>query len=238
MELAYNILGAFLLLLAILAPGIIPTVINATFGSGRRSSVFNNIFILFGFATVSYGVLAVIYHLAKIEFPLPILGTDFQIPLSQISGEESSPSSSYSNFNWVTSLDDIAWATMISLGIVYVWMIIYRNRLVEKGLRAIGATNHFGEKDSWTNIHSRPEVKGKFAVVRDLTHKMIYTGWILEFSEYDNFRELFMSKVEVHDFDHKLVAISQTAYAGLRNDSILINFYSTERRIQSAVSST
>ncbi len=135
-------------------------------------------------------------------------------------------------------MDDIAWATMISLGIVYVWMIIYRRRLVEKGVKSIGATDHFGEKDAWTNIHSRPEIKEKFAVVRDLSSKLIYTGWIEEFSEYDNFRELFMSKVEVHDFDHKLISISQFAYVGLRNDSVLINFYSTEERIQSAVSHT
>ena len=242
-ETVYNILGALFLVLAILAPGIVPTAINATFGSGRRSPVFNNIFILFGFATLSYGILAVIYHYAEIEFPLPILGTDFQVPVSetectvQIPSGESKPDGTYSDFNFVTSLDDIAWATMISLGILYVWMISYRRRLLERGLKAIAATNHFGEKDSWTNTHSRPDVKGKFAVVRDLTHNMIYTGWILEFSEHDTIRELFMSKVEAHTFDHNLVSVSQTAYVGLPKDSVLINFYSTERRIQSAVRS-
>ena len=135
-------------------------------------------------------------------------------------------------------MDDIAWTTLISLGLVYSWLIIYRNRLAEKGLKAIAATSHFGEKDAWTSLHSRPEIKIKFAVVRDLANKLIYTGWITDFSEYDTFRELVMSKVEVHDFDHKLVTVSKTAYVGLRNDSVLINFYSTERRIQSAVSHT
>ena len=232
-----------MLILAILVPGILPTAINAVFGSGRRSTVFNNIFILFGFATVSYGLLAVIYNWLEIEFPLPILGTDFPFSVSetecpvQTTDGESKQSNLFSSFSWVRSLDDIAWTTLISLGLAYPWLIIYRRRFAERGLRAIGATNHFGGKDAWTSLHSRPEIKEKFAVVRDLANKLIYTGWIEEFSEYDTFRELVMSKVEVHDFDYNLVTVSKIAYVGLRNDSVLINYYSTERRIQSAESS-
>ena len=243
-EFAINFLSTLLLILAILAPGIVPTAINALFGSGRRNSVFNNIFILFGFATISYGILAVIYYWLEIEFPLPIIGTDFQVPVSETESPVQTPDGEskqinlFSGFSWIGSLDDIAWATLISLGLMYVWLIIYSKRLVEKGLKAIGATNHFGENDVWTSIHSRPEIKEKFAVVRDLANKLIYTGWIEDFSEHDTFRELYMSQIEVHDFDHKLVTVSKTAYVGLRNDSVLINFYSTERRVQSAVSNT
>ena len=53
-----------------------------------------------------------------------------------------------------------------------------------------------------------------------------------------HFVNCICQSVEVHDFDHKLVTNSKTAYVGLRNDSVLINFYSTERRVQSAVSNT
>ena len=82
-QFAINFISSILLILAILVPGILPTAINAVFGSGRRSTVFNNIFILFGFATVSYGLLAVIYNWLEIEFPLPILGTDFPFSVSE-----------------------------------------------------------------------------------------------------------------------------------------------------------
>ena len=243
-QFAINFISSILLIFAILVPGILPTAINAVFGSGRRSSVINNIFILFGFAAVSYGLLAVIYNWLEIEFPLPILGTDFPFSVSeteypvQTTDGESKQSNLFSSFSWVQSLDDIAWTTLISLGLAYPWLIIYRKRLAERGLKAIGATDHFGGKDAWTSLLSRPEVKEKFVVVRDLANKLIYTGWIEDFSEHDTFRELVMSSVEVHDFDHKLVTKSNTVYVGLRNDSVLINFYSEERRIQSAVSYT
>ena len=77
-EILFALISAMFLIFAVLAPGLIPTLINGILGSGRRSNVFNTISTVFIFVTLSYTLLAVIYHHKEIEFPLPILGSDFQ----------------------------------------------------------------------------------------------------------------------------------------------------------------
>ena len=82
------------------------------------------------------------------------------------------------------------------------------------------------EKYLWTRLWSDNEINQKFVQVRDLTNKVITTGWVKSYSEYDSFRELYLKKVQVHDFDHKLITEADTAYLGLKNESVLITFYS------------
>ena len=241
-EILFALVSAMFLIFAVLAPGLIPTLINGILGSGRRSNVFNTISTVFIFATLSYTVLALIYHHAKIEFPLPIVGSDFQ---SDETGSTSTTpktvsevalgsTGTFQEFSLIESLDDIGYATLISLGFLLIWMIIFRKRYIGQLFLLLKLTNHFIEKDLWTRIWSDNEISQKFVEIRDLTNKIITTGWVKSYSEYDSFRELFLKKVQVHDFDHKLITEAETAYLGLRNESVLITFHSEERRIESA----
>ena len=242
-EVLVEIVSAIFLIFAILFPGIIPTWINGIFGSGRRSSVFNTVSTLLIFATLSYCILAVIYNWIGKEFPLPILGTDFQISSSEAEFQtqtldpKSESGGAIKDFNLIESLDDIAWATLISMVLLCFSLIIYRNRLIAKGLAWFRLTDHYGEKDLWTNLLTRRKKWLKFVRITDSVNKLIFTGWVEEFSEYDNFRELFLSDVEVYDFDFFLVSKSETTYLALPNNNIWIDFLTHERRIQSADSS-
>ena len=245
-EVLVEIISAIFLIFAILFPGIIPTWINGIFGSGRRSSVFNTITTLFIFAALSYCILAVIYNWIGKEFPLPILGTDFQISSpetesqtqTQTSESKSESGGVIESFNLIESLDDIAWATLISLGILCISLVIYRKQLIVKGLHFIRLSDHYGEKDVWTNQQTKAIREKCFVRITDTTKRLIFTGWVTEFSEYDNFRELLLENVEVHDFDYFLVSKSDSTYLSLPNDNIWIDYFTEERRIQSASSTS
>ena len=241
-EIIFALVSAMFLIFAVLAPGLIPTLINGILGSGRRSNVFNTLSTVFIFATLSYTLLAVIYHHAEIEFPLPILGSDFQILETGTASNElktevnmvSGSTRSLQEFSLIESLDDIGYATLISLGFLIIWMIIVRKRLIRILFYWLRLTDHFIEKDVWTKIWSDNKNNRKFVQIRDLTNRIITTGRVLLYSEYDNFRELYLKSVQIHDFDHNQIAEAETAYLGLYNESVIITFHTEERRIESA----
>ena len=78
-------------------------------------------------------------------------------------------------------------------------------------------------------------IKNKtFIQAIDNKNKRYYTGWVREYSEYDNFRELLLLEVEIHDFDFNLIAKAPLTYVGLPKDSTTILFLTRERRIRNA----
>ena len=218
----YGILFALLQVILILIPGMVAAMLNGSFGSGRRSNTFNTLFVSLGYASISYCLLAVIYHGNGIEFTIPIFMIDPET------------FGTLQSVNLIETLDEIVLATLISLVMVSIWLLIYRHRYIVRVLRRIGLTSHFGEKDLWTDVLTHEIKTRKFVQVRDITTKYIYTGWIEKFSEYDNFRELYLIDAETHDFNHKYISKSKTAYIGIPNTGIVINFFSEERRIKDA----
>ena len=235
-EITVGLISSMFLVLVFLLPGLLPTWINGTFGSGRRSTVFNTITSLFIFSSMPYAILAIIYEWVDKEFPLPIWGTNFQKfttesqDLTQTLGSNSI-FLAIEDFNLYESLNAIVWSMLISLVLLWFGLIIYRYRFIAKGLNWARLTEHFGEKDVWTNQLTHGTEGQKFVRLTDSIRKLHFTGWIEEFSEYDDFRELSLSDVEVYNFDNVLVSKSETTYLSLPKDNIWMDILSQERRI-------
>ena len=239
-EFIFGIVSAIFLIFAVLSPGLVPTSISGTFGSGRRGTVVNSISTLFIYATLSYLTLAVIYDKIDKEFPLPILGTDYQSSIiksddqTQNTSSESVTSGILESFNFIESLDDIAWAILIAILFLWFELIIYRNRYIARLLIWLRLTEHFSERDLWTRLLTRGFSRRKFVKITDTAKRLVFTGWVEGFSEYDDSRELHLSEVEVYDFDDLLVSKSETTYLALPKDSIWIDFLTVKRRKQDA----
>ena len=239
-EITVGLISSMFLVLVFLLPGLLPTWISGTFGSGRRSTVFNTITTLFIFSSLPYAILAIFYEWVDKKFPLPIWGTNFlkfttetETPTqTQTLGSESSFSLAIENFSLFESLNAIAWSMLISLGILCISLLVYRKRLIVGGLHYFRLSDHFGEKDVWTNQLTEVTKSRSFVRITDLAKRIIFTGWILEFSEYDNFRELLLEEVEVRDFNDILISKSETTYLGFPNDNIWIDF--SKRRKENA----
>ena len=236
-EFIFGLASAIFFIFAILAPGILPTWISRTFGPGRQGVVFNTMTFVFIYATLAYLTLAVIYDTIDKEFPLPILGTDFQTSTTEIEGQTQETSKEpkskgvLEEFNLIESLDDIAWAVLIGLVFLSFELAIHQIQFVARVLYWSRLTGQFSERDLLRRIFSKVTKKRSFVRIRDTEKKLIFTGWVDDLSEQENFREFHLSEVEVHDFDDVLVSKSETTYLSLPNENIWIDFLTEERRI-------
>ena len=236
-EFIFGLASAMFLVFAILSPGIIPTWISRKFGSDRQGAVFNTFTILFIYAALSYFTLAVIYDKIDRDFPLPILGTDFQSTTAEIEGQTQNaiPKSDsrrvIESFNLIESLDDIIWAVLIGIVFLGFEFVLNRIQVVTRVLNWAGLAEQFSKRDLLKSIFSKLTKSKSFVRMRDSEKKLIITGWVEGISEHDKFREFHLSEVEVHDFDDELVSKSETTYLSFPNDNIWIDFFTEERRI-------
>ena len=209
--------------IALLIPGLIPGVIDALYGSGRRNRVVNSIFVALIITTLSYLTLIAIYDLYDMEFPIPLFEIKQQgFVISLVLPE---------TINLLESWREIAWVALIAIMYLTFWLPIVRKRWIMKGLRQLRLTNHFGEKDVWTFQFTFGIKNKSFIHAIDNKNKRYYTGWVREYSEYDDFRELLLLEVEIHDFDFNFIAKAPLTYVGLPKDSTTILFLNEEVRI-------
>ncbi len=236
-EFIFGLASAIFFIFAILAPGILPTWISRTFGPGRQGVVFNTMTFVFIYATLAYLTLAVIYDTIDKEFPLPILGTDYQTSTTEIEGQtqeisrESKSKGVLEEFNLIASLDDIGWAVLIAFMFLLFELVIHEIQFVARVLNWSRLTGQLSGGNLLTKIFSKVIESKSFVRIRDSEKKLIFTGWVEGYSEHDNFCELHLSGVEVHDFESFLISKSETTYLSLPNDNIWIDFFTEERRI-------
>ena len=214
------------LYIALLIPGLIPGFIDALYGLGRRNRVVNSIFVALIITTLSYLTLIAIYDHFDKEFPIPL----FEIKQQDYAITFLLPEI----INLLDSWREIAWVTLIAIIYLILWLPITRKRWIMKGLRLARLTDHFGERDVWTHQFTFGARTKSFIQIGDNQNKRYYTGWVKEFSEYDDFRELLLTEVEIHDFEFNFIAQAPTAYVGLPKDNVTILFTNEERRISNA----
>ena len=214
-------------LIFVLIPGIIPAFIDGIYGSGRDHRLVNSIVVAFVFSTFSYLVLAGIYGYNGIEFLLPL----FEIKQQSFVDTLLMPV----ELNLLDFWREVIWASLIALVFLAFWLPIVRNQWLGKVLQSLRMTDYSGALDVWSKL-SRIALKNKsFVQVIDNKNKRYYSGWLNGYSSYDDFRELFLREVEIHDFDYNLIVAAPNAYIGLPNDSVTILYFNEETRIRNAV---
>ena len=214
--------------IALLIPGIIPAFIDGIYGSGRGHRLINSIVVAFVITTFSYLTLAGIYGYYDIEFPIPLFVVKQQSIVSSLLLSQ--------EYSLLENWREIAWTSLIALIYLVIWLPIVRLELMERVLQSLRLTDYSSALDIWSKVSKIAFKRKLFVQVIDNKNKRYYTGWIDGYSSYDDFRELFLLFVEIHDFDFKLVAKAPKVYIGLPNDSVTILYLNNERRIQNASS--
>ena len=210
--------------IALLIPGIIPAFIDGIYGSGRGFRLINSIVVAFLMTTFSYLTLAGIYSYYDIEFPLSLFVFKQQsIFDSMLFTEEISVLD-----NW----REITLATLIALVYLAIWLPVVRNQWIGQMLQTLKLTDYSGALDVWSE-QSRIALKRRsFVQVIDNNNGRYYTGWFNGYSSYDNFRELILLNIEIHDLKFNLIAVAPIAYVGLPNDNVTILYFNKEWRIR------
>ena len=142
----------------------------------------------------------------------------------------------------VDCIDEIVWAFGGSYLVGMVWLKGVKHKIVMRHLHWLKATDKISEYDAWTDFfrsgnpnkeYTEEELR-KFKYVNVWNHKrkLLYSGWVLRFSEYDNFRELVLLEVEIYRFDDEIniygpPIVQSRVYLSFANDDVWIEFLKT-----------
>lgn len=91
---------------------------------------------------------------------------------------------------------ELVLCTLIVVGLGIGSAFIANRKYVNRFFRWIGVTNHFGDEDLWTFIHT---LDIDWVNVRDHKLDLIYKCNIAAFSDYGEQRELLLCEVDVYD---------------------------------------
>ena len=139
----------------------------------------------------------------------------------------------------IDCIDEIAWAAGIGYILAIAWLKAVKHKILVRHLHWLKATDKTSEYDVWSDFFRSgnpykeytEEVLSKlrYAHVWSTNRYLLYCGWVVRFSEYDNFRELTLFDVEIYQFDKNLKIygppIKQSfVYLSFANDDVWIEF--------------
>ena len=91
-------------------------------------------------------------------------------------------------------------------------------------LQKIGATKTYGDEDVWDFTFNSPVAAVEYVHFRDFANKIVYAGWVKEFSETEKLRELVLRDAQIYDFDGKLLFDTPLVYLARSPENIHIEF--------------
>jgi hypothetical protein len=96
----------------------------------------------------------------------------------------------------------VRWVEVVSVSAVSILLAILASyahhfKLINRFGRAIGATWRYGDEDVWEYFHNSSRY-GQWVYIRDHKLDLVYFGWIENYSESGEERELLLSDVEVY----------------------------------------
>ncbi|MAO90795.1 MAG: hypothetical protein CMM78_01295 [Rhodospirillaceae bacterium] len=167
----------------IFIPGLLWASIEKKYASKGMLSITWFVMRTFLFGVLSYAILIAIFLMFGIQSDLV------------------TSSATQSDVIPNVHLQDAILATVVSFPSSILWLYIQNYKILTKLLQAIGATKTFGEEDLWDYIFNSAN-KGvvEYVHVRDFDKELVYSGWVMLFSETDKLRELHLKNVEVSDF--------------------------------------
>ena len=98
-------------------------------------------------------------------------------------------------------LKEVLWATGIGLVLAIIWIYAATYKWLTRFLQLIRATKTSGDEDVWDYTFNSPIPAVEYVHFRDFENKLVYAGWVKEYSETDKLRELVLRDVQVFDFE-------------------------------------
>ncbi|HEX4111684.1 MAG TPA: DUF6338 family protein [Stellaceae bacterium] len=178
----------FVQLAIIFLPGLIWAGLDSRYARKSKSSEFHYVLRAFLFGMASYGVTFGLFAV----FGRPFSLADF------------SDAATKGVFTRAIFLD-IAAGTLVGLLLAILWLYNSKYKLGTQFLQKIRATKTYGDEDVWDFTFNSAIAAVEYVHFRDFTNKIVYAGWVNEFSESEKLRELVLRDVRVYDFEGRFL---------------------------------
>lgn len=93
-------------------------------------------------------------------------------------------------------VDDILAATAAALLLAPAWLAVQRYKLVVRFLQKIKVTKRYGDEDVWDYLLSSDDPRAFYVNLRDDLTGQTFSGFVDQFSEEPELRELVLSQVQ------------------------------------------
>jgi Family of unknown function (DUF6338) len=191
----------------IFLPGLIWAGLDSRYALKSKSSEFQYTLRAFLFGLASYTVTFGIYAL---------LGWPFN--LADLSGAAATGIFTPAIFREVAS------AVVVGLVLAILWLYASSYKLVTRFLQKIKATKTYGDEDVWDYTFNSSKAAVEYVHFRDFANKIVYAGWVEEFSETEKLRELVLRGAKIYDFDGNFMFDTPLVYLARDPENVHIEF--------------
>jgi hypothetical protein len=191
----------------IFLPGLIWAGLDSRYALKSKQSEFQYTVRAFLFGLASYAVTFGIYALLGLPFNL----ADF--------------SGAATNGVFTAAIfKEEAFALGVGLVLAILWLYASNYKWVTRFLQKIRATKTYGDEDVWDFTFNSPVAAVEYVHIRDFANKIVYAGWVKEFSETDKLRELVLRDAQIYDFDGNKLFDTPLVYLARGPENIHIEF--------------
>jgi hypothetical protein len=191
----------------IFLPGLIWAGLDSRYALKSKPSEFQYVLRAFLFGMASYAVTFGIYAVLRWPFSL----ADF--------------SATATNGVFTPEIfKEIASATLIGLVLAILWLYASNYKVDTRFLQGIGATKKYGDEDVWDYTFNSPIAAVEYVHLRDFANKIVYSGWVKEFSETEKLRELVLRDAQIHDFEGNLLFETPLVYLARSPENVHVEF--------------
>jgi hypothetical protein len=191
----------------IFLPGLIWAGLDSRYAAKGEASELRYLLKALLFGIASYAVTFAIYRL---------LGWTFI--LADLSASE------ITDILTADVVKQIASATAVGFLLAIVWLYVMNYKLDTRLLQWIGATKRYGDEDLWDFTFNSPVPAVEYVHFRDFEKKLVFAGWVREFSETEKMRELVLREAQIWDFDGNLMYEVPLLYLARSPENIHIEF--------------
>ena len=191
----------------IFLPGLIWAGLDSRYALKSKPSEFQYTLRAFLFGLASYAVTFGIYAL---------LGWPFN--LADLSGAAATGIFTPAIFKEVLS------AVVVGLVLAILWLYSSNYKWDTRFLQKIGATKTYGDEDVWDFTFNSPVAAVEYVHFRDFANRIVYAGWVKEFSETEKLRELVLRDAQIYDFDGNKLFDTPLVYLARDPENIHIEF--------------
>lgn len=115
-------------------------------------------------------------------------------------------------------------AVIVGVVLAIIWLFVSNRKWDTRFLQWIGATKTYGDEDVWDFTFNSSVAAVEYVHFRDFANKIVYAGWVKEFSETEKLRELVLRDAEIYDFDGNKLFDTPLVYLARDPENIHIEF--------------
>ena len=119
---------------------------------------------------------------------------------------------------------EVASAIFVGVVLAIIWLFASNHKWDTRFLQWIGATKTYGDEDVWDFTFNSPVAAVEYIHFRDFANKIVYAGWVKEFSETEKLRELVLRDAQIFDFDGNKLFDTPLVYLARDPENIHIEF--------------